>query len=463
MGCTHAFDTLPVEVIREIASHSPGESILALTATNKALREACNDHLVFQASVERGSGRSHFSSWWSPHSAATLVDWAHWALADSRAAALEEQSRWASAEADASYVKGISDYKNAFPELLPDLATRWLLHILVAGRPLLGVLPLQSLHTSWRCAKDFEGTRVPDHTITYKGRILKPSDRLVLTLSLAMCTLNAVPARSNADPLTPRPPSALADPAHHNPPEESRRPIKARLQDPRVWATVPDPDGAELNTLVALTTVHKHAHLAVAGLTGWLRVSEARWLFHHDGDARSHHGPDGFPAPPNAIPFSALMDPPAPFAAGDDVVDCEVAARLATCHLPAMASKAFLEDGEWIGYYSLGTGRGLTESFDPAMRGLHLEVIDEADNGTVHFRGTGGRDHVNAFTLEGKLDRASGKLYAQKIYPGHTWHWGGVMTPFGMIGEWGNIHGWEARRGGWFWLWKKAWSGQWER
>lgn len=43
---TRSLDTLPVEIIRQIANITPVASVFALSATNRALREACNDWSV---------------------------------------------------------------------------------------------------------------------------------------------------------------------------------------------------------------------------------------------------------------------------------------------------------------------------------------------------------------------------------------------------------------------------------
>jgi len=41
-----SIDTLAVEIIRQIANQSPAASVFALSATNRALRDACNDWSV---------------------------------------------------------------------------------------------------------------------------------------------------------------------------------------------------------------------------------------------------------------------------------------------------------------------------------------------------------------------------------------------------------------------------------
>ena len=144
------------------------------------------------------------------------------------------------------------------------------------------------------------------------------------------------------------------------------------------------------------------------------------------------------------VPFSAFMDLPLPFT--DDAPE-----EFVKCHVQKMTSASFLEDSLWAGYYSLTYPDSM--SFDPPMHSIRF-VVDRTESSTLHLRGIGGRDRVDAFTLEGTLDTKTGVLRMKKEYDGGdpTWYWLGIMTPFGIVAVWGDLQ-W----GGWVWMYKVAW------
>ncbi|KAH9955941.1 hypothetical protein BC827DRAFT_1234839 [Russula dissimulans] len=105
----------------------------------------------------------------------------------------------------------------------------------------------------------------------------------------------------------------------------------------------------------------------------------------------------------------------------------------------------------WAGYYTVAnmTGR------DPPM---FLELRSAKSprgrmRGCKYFHGEG-HDGVGTFTIEGICDTRSGTVNATKAYGAHSWQWRGVITPFGMVGAWGDL-GWS---GGWWWIWPREWS-----
>ncbi|KAF3901858.1 hypothetical protein AA313_de0209465 [Arthrobotrys entomopaga] len=155
------------------------------------------------------------------------------------------------------------------------------------------------------------------------------------------------------------------------------------------------------------------------------------------------------------------------------------------CHLEKMTSKEFLEDGEWMGFYTYGE----YERFDPGMVGIKFKVvepgqyevsedeypddydpnewktIDTENAEVVHITARGGEDDVGEFKLFGQILRNTGKFVFTKMYTRvvdgkpqkcHKWDWLGFMTPFGMVGMWcSSADGVYSE----FWIWKDNWYG----
>lgn len=146
-----------------------------------------------------------------------------------------------------------------------------------------------------------------------------------------------------------------------------------------------------------------------------------------------------------------------------------------------------IEDGEWYGYYVYTLGdKDSTHSMgkcDPAMENIHFKVGGSGSGkqaasasmsgnsgsptatwsggaassvSKVSLEARGCRDGVLAeFDFEGTAHAGTGVVEMCKSYHGaHSWDYEGVITPLGIIGEWG-------REGtgfsGYFWLWKRNW------
>lgn len=58
MATQYHLDSLPIEIIRRIASHCPFNSLLSFLLMNHEIRDACNEWIVFQAIVQNGPNRS---------------------------------------------------------------------------------------------------------------------------------------------------------------------------------------------------------------------------------------------------------------------------------------------------------------------------------------------------------------------------------------------------------------------
>ena len=157
--------------------------------------------------------------------------------------------------------------------------------------------------------------------------------------------------------------------------------------------------------------------------------------------------------PPSAIPLATLVPPPTPFAPADDGAgECPFVLR----HVRAATEPAFVADGEWVGYYAHANSARV----DPAMRRVRFYARAAAE--ATHLHADDAIDDFGRFHLRGEICRTSGRLRMRKEYDaGFGWDWAGLATPFGMIGTWGSSYWGQENLGGWFWLWKKAWSEPW--
>lgn len=137
-----------------------------------------------------------------------------------------------------------------------------------------------------------------------------------------------------------------------------------------------------------------------------------------------------------------------------------------------------IEDEEWYGYYVYTLGDSSNSSSggaqDPAMENIHFKlgsgspVPSSRSQGSMTTSPTvtyspklplearGGKDGVSGeFDFIGSINANTGMMNLRKSYRGaHYWDYEGVMTPLGLVGEWG-------REGtgydGYFWLWKRSW------
>lgn len=161
------------------------------------------------------------------------------------------------------------------------------------------------------------------------------------------------------------------------------------------------------------------------------------------------------------IPFAKIViDPITPFTPG-----LNFDSRFLKC----LTTREFIEDGEWLGYYSFNTTLRHQPGFDPPMERIRFRVTDSAtsiitlEDGSEPIPGqvsawhvsSTGVDNVGDFHLEGQI-HADGRVMLSKRYDqGFGWGWEAKMTPFGIMGFWGPEEG---ARYGYVWLWKKEWS-----
>ncbi|MCJ1456474.1 hypothetical protein MMC28_006835 [Mycoblastus sanguinarius] len=267
-------------------------------------------------------------------------------------------------------------------------------------------------------------------------------DKYTFTFCLTMRLLSKNPAEDLGDPRSSRTPWAVAQ-------RVLMQSLSKPLMEPQRAPSLPSNNAIEIlmqrRTQAIVTMEERTQAVVTVGIFATvLRDTLRRWNLH----TRGPPSPAASLVIPTAndIPFHSMMDLPLPFSPGTN-------RELATCHLAKMTSQEFIEDGEWTGFYSLGTGDRIT--FDPPMHGIRFKATANNDNPATLKLHSSGKDSVAPFDLEGLIVQETGKIMITKTYSENFyWHWSCVMTPYGIVGSWGRNSS-----GGSVWLWKARWSG----
>ncbi|KAK2605436.1 hypothetical protein N8I77_008273 [Diaporthe amygdali] len=141
------------------------------------------------------------------------------------------------------------------------------------------------------------------------------------------------------------------------------------------------------------------------------------------------------------------------------------------------------EDGGWYGYYvyTLTNTDNLNPigSKDPAMENIHFKLDRAPPKSATPTAATAKKRSpsstptapqklplearacqdgiTRSFDFVGTVAPATGIVSMRKNYVGaHYWDYEGVMTPLGIVGEWGKEG---AGFNGYFWLWRRSWMG----
>ena len=164
---------------------------------------------------------------------------------------------------------------------------------------------------------------------------------------------------------------------------------------------------------------------------------------------KDHPNIELFPLPSSRnIPFILMMNLSPPLSLNG-------AGGFATCHLSKMTTKEFFEDGLWNVCPSNSVGIRMT--FVVPVRGIQfIGTQSKAHPSKLSLCGSRS-DRGGDFTLEGSVAHETGRVHLAKwsIRSTHVTYLSGLMTPFGIFG----VHN-SSRQlsGGWFWLWKDAWT-----
>ena len=151
------------------------------------------------------------------------------------------------------------------------------------------------------------------------------------------------------------------------------------------------------------------------------------------------------PPKTSQIPFASFMKLQLPFAP--------------TFWSAFVITKQFLESSEWVGYYSYNTGP--LPVFDAPMRGIRFTAQERQDTlGSSFYQVSAfsGLDNNGLFDVAG-IVHVAGDVRMVKTYRNlnTSWNWNALVTPFGIVGTWGDDRDLSDRWRGWFWLWKMDW------
>ena len=152
-----------------------------------------------------------------------------------------------------------------------------------------------------------------------------------------------------------------------------------------------------------------------------------------------------FPSVPD-VSLHSLTDFPLPLTSMDS-------AHLDTFHLAEMCSPEYLEDGPWTGIWTTDPHQHLTVERPMPAFYFRVRRHSSAQPDVVEIRAVL-KDRLGFGKIEGSVDRRSGKVPlsmapAEEGTWSSDWHWSCLMTPFGIVGSYG-----DDLLGGWVWLWK---------
>jgi hypothetical protein len=128
------------------------------------------------------------------------------------------------------------------------------------------------------------------------------------------------------------------------------------------------------------------------------------------------------------------------------------------CHAWWATTPQFIS-GTWMGYYS--DERGQEPNLEEPMHNINLiarkpdlPYSTQSRIRTVIDAASEGCDGIGKFALHGEIHFDGSVILYKQYYQGWEWIYKGFVTPFGIAGSWGdrNLDG-----KGYFWLWKKDW------
>lgn len=410
---------LPLEILRRIVELGPCESALSLRGVSHAFRGICDDPLVYVAIIENGNGFDTIPTFVDSEEPATALQsprslkW--WnnvrknAVGDVRAA-----SRWALADSRIlCWVQQLST-------------------VAVQTKPTMAVSDSDTQHTPappvtklWNALKWFPELVSVGHPST--AMVVGPSEsgrKALLQL-----------ARASEDASLQWQACFLCA-AHYLPAWASTTQLgRAFNAVSPSWTVTTVSGGLDY----PLSTSHQRsALLALHGFRHRVSVGP---------DIRNIR-PRDRPPPRHLVPFLPAIRLPSPFPPGYEVV---------TAHLDTMVSAPFLEDDEWVGYYNYGTALNGPGAADLIMSEVRFQV-ETGDSEVTVSAPTGHDMRLGPFTLTGSIRQGDGYVEMNNRYAsGIESRWNASMTPYGIVGSWGNSGAQPLVARGRLWLWKRSW------
>lgn len=412
--------SLPSEILKRIVELGPCESALSLRRVCHILRDICDDPLVYAAIIENGNGfdaiptltnsegsgsasaSARSLKWWRNvrrHGADDGAAASRWALADSRILCWLQDLCITTVDTKPITEAGNSDTENLRTLLEPKLwkALKWLPELILAGHPgaAMVLAPSQSeLGTLLQLAETSEDASLQWRASFLCGADDKPAWPSTITMRLGM-GFNAV-----------------------FPPDFEEK-------DSGSWS-YPFSPAHQVYALISIRHFRRRLNIAF----------ESRSL-----------SPLDLPPPTHRMSFSSYIQLTAPFPPRSDIV---------SPNLDTMLSSSFLEDGEWVGYYNYGRALNGHNNADPIMSGVRFQV--ETRDGEVTVSSPTGHDMHGPFTLTGSIQQRGTVEMVKQYTSGVAWRWAASMTPFGIVGLWGNPGEGRFILRGRMWLWKRSWA-----
>ena len=447
---------LPPELLQHIARFLPCSSVLRLMRVSHQLHDACHDPLLFKDIARNafhrtpGATDSLLDLYKQPGRIALRPKQLDWPEGESilDEPSFEDKTRWALAVED---LIRLSTLKPAawLTSTTSDMAD-WLPHMLALHHP-------ASLYLE------------PDMFLLPHGQLSQPNTNSSSSL-LAYRWLSRT-----ADQARDRRATARLQAAHFtNLSFILNYTILQRLVststaidvlDLLVRQVAPDwwdTDAAATGTLGMAETLFQRLSERIPGYATFIRdftltqASAALPLLLVAIVSRSDIRTGPLLAIPGQIPFTDFMAIPSVYR--------NSAETFSTCHYKHMTTPEFLS-GRWMGYYSDHRPYAMrvanqTVNVDPPMQNIQMVVEEPTEEARTRLRisavierETRGYDTHGDFSLSGRV-REDGLVSVAKQYlaNGFSWTWTGRMTPFGIVGVWG-----QHSFGGYFWLFKEEW------
>ena len=409
------FDTLPAELIAQIAISCNAYSVLQLAATSHKIRTASYDVLVFKQIIER----SQATHWQNDYLDIAAIErrcgkdvaaWAHYALADELTISHKQEVQMNSVAVAATRVAEALNRTRRWPDWAAAARAEGHKGILMTWLPELFLVRHPSI------LDDFFWNESLETSI---------NERRVFCLTISVLATKSSPE------------AILELERKLTSPQQQGRLVQGEKMTDHLWTLV--------WTIIQIRN----------GIKNRLSI----WPF--DDAARVPHI-----SPPSISgsllqPFGVNYELPLPFSGKFD--------EWYQTHIKSMAAEEYITTGHWQGYYTYFGHFHLAASarqFDPPMKNIQftrdsldgLELVAGSAPNRLYLVAEDCHDGIDSFTVKGSMMKIDGdmRFRGTKTYTHgrNYWDWDLRMTPFGLVGFWGRARAQGFRRNGSMWLWK---------